>query len=687
MIFDTQSYSPNWIENFPIGPLSDDRAESLRHRFLTHSSHGSLKAREGSWRFDPGLGVDIEEESMLLLHRGFEFTFSNGQTYKLLHLAPGLVIGKIPARARPELFAADRAVEHQGDLQILRFDQDVVGLLQQPVGDSIFFVLGIQSGTTDALAARLKENAVQAEHLETLLTPEFKKRSQWLDRLPTEFHHSLTGIAIERLLDVLEPARGPFTGPWIRDDALETGGMSMELCCAVIPALSLFRPDLVPELIQTLVSLPTSGTGGWNAVYSVDSSSDTSTAPALPTIAHHLLRLPALKASTDLQRSFLDRCRAHLEGFLPEKDALPVWPDPDRAFTPEITDPTELIQFDLAALLVLEMETCASADPGSNVLFRSERDQLTHRIWKDFWSEKRKRLLDKTVQEEWAGRVSVASLIPLLWKNPDKEKIRQLRQCLHAPEDLRDFNGIRQWQPKKDDPIPPPVRMGTQHLFLPLLSTLPAESSAVLSADWHRAVEGDPSFSNPSTAALFIRLIPYAHKINPNLERYPAWVRTLEKHRSVLLGTAAAILLLLPAGFGIYFATRPDFNHAEERLESGFAETLYTIGNLEESKAAYTRLIELSRAESRRNQYYFQRGNIHYRNGDYSAALDDYIQAIELDPDAYLYKARWNVAQAYAKLGRNQEAVAAMNEFIREYGEEAPAYRARGQNAIALWQP
>jgi hypothetical protein len=33
-----------------------------------------------------------------------------------------------------------------------------------------------------------------------------------------------------------------------------------------------------------------------------------------------------------------------------------------------------------------------------------------------------------------------------------------------------------------------------------------------------------------------------------------------------------------------------------------------------------------------------------------------------------------------------REAVAALNEFIREYGEELPAYRERAENAIALWQ-
>jgi hypothetical protein len=686
LIFDTHSYSPYWIENFPLGPLSDDRAESPRHRFQTHGTHGSLKAREGSWRFEPGLGVDIEEESMLLLNCGFRFTFANGQTYDLLHLAPGLVIGKIPARARPELFAADQTVEQLGDVQILSFDQDVVGLWQKTIGETHFFVLGIQAGSAESLVARFEEFAPQAEKVETHFEPEFEKRSRWMDRLPTEFHHPRAGVAIERLLDVLEPARGPFTGLWIRDDALESIGMSMELCCAVIPALSLFRPELVPELIQTLASLPASDTGGWHAVYSIDSTPEASTSPALPTIAHHLLRLPILKGSPDLQRSLLDRCRAHIESFLPEKDALPVWPNPASAFTPEITDPTELVQFDLSALLVLEMESCASADSGSNALFRTERDQLTHRIWTGFWSEKRKRLLDKTVQEQWASRVSVATLIPLLWKVEDKEKTRHLKQCLHATDELRDFNGIRQWQPIKDDPIPPPVRMSTQHLFLPLLSTLPAESAAVLSADWHRALEQDPSFGDPSTAALFTRLIPSSLKINPNLERYPAWVRTLEKHRAALLGTAAAILLLIPAGFGIYFATRPDFNYADERLESGFAETLYTIGNFEKAEAAYTRLIELSRSESRQNLYYFQRGNVHYKTGDHQAALDDYIRAIELDPDAYLYKARWNVAQAHAQLGQMREAVAALNEFIREYGEELPAYRERAENAIALWQ-
>ncbi|MEX2606609.1 MAG: hypothetical protein WD708_04625, partial [Kiritimatiellia bacterium] len=340
MIFDTHSYSPHWFENFPLGPLSGDRAEILRHRFQTHSTHGSLKPREGSWRFEPGLGVDIEEESILLLHCGFQFTFNNGQTYDLLHLAPGLVIGKIPARARPELFAADRTAERHGDVQILSFEGDVVGLRQQTVGDTLYFVLGIQSGTPESLVARLEEHAEHAGNPEKLLLPEFEKRTRWMERLPTEYHDPRTGIAIERLLDVIEPPASPFTGPWIRDDALETqgettgeitgetGGMSMELCCAVIPALSLFTPELVPELIQTLVTLPRSEPGGWHAVYRVDSTPVSSTAPALPVIAHHLLRLPVLKANPDLQRNLRERCQAHLEGFLPEKDDLPVWPDP-----------------------------------------------------------------------------------------------------------------------------------------------------------------------------------------------------------------------------------------------------------------------------------------------------------------------------------------------------------------------
>jgi hypothetical protein len=687
LIFDPHSYSGQWIENFPLSPLSNIRATDPRHRFQTHSTHGSLKAREGAWRFDPGLGVEVDVQSILLLNCGFRLTFINGQTYDLLQPTPGLVVGKVPARARPELFAADQSVEQHGEVQILEFDRDKVGLWQKTESDSRFFVLGIQSGSHESLVSWLTDHAGEADQMEARWSAEFEKRSRWCGRLPTEFNHAHTGLAFERLLDVIETARGVFSGPWIRDDSLEQPGMTLQHCCAVLPALSLFHPDIVPDLLQTILHLPTSESGGWQAAYTADSVEEPSPAPALPGIAHGLLRLPQLKSFPDIQRALLTRCQLHLKTFLPERDSLPVWPNAENALTPEITDPEELTQFDLAALLVLEMEACSRIAGGSDSLFQSEQSNLTKQIWSRFWSEKRKRLLDRTVSGDWAARVSVATLIPLLWREADKDKIKHLRQCLHDTAELRDSIGIRQWQPMRDDPIPPPVRVRIQHLFLPLLSSLPAESAAILSADWHRLLGQDPTFNDIEIAALFIRLIPYSERINPKLERYPAWVRTLEKHRSAVLNTAAAILLLVPAGFGIYFATRPDFNQADEHLESGFAETLYTMGNLEEADAAYTRLIELSRSQSRRNQYYLNRGNTRYKTGDYQAALEDYEQAIDLDPDAYLYKARWNVAQAHARLGQNREAVEAMRKFILEYGEELPAYQTRAENAITLWQP
>lgn len=687
MIFEEQSYSPVWTGNFPLAPVTDSSAEVLLPEIYTHNILGGIQPAGESWRFEPGLGADVELSHLLLLSCGFKLTFANDQVYELLLAEPGLIMGRLPARANPELFSAHQQTEGDEEFACLNDGTRQVGLRIQRQGLEHYFVLGIHEGSTEE--CREKLSALLAglpEKMEGLWKSQLNLRTQWCDRIPEVQNEKNPGLAFERLQSLLQPARGIFTGPWIRDPAQKAPGLSLRLSCSVIPAFAVFQPEQVPGLLKTLADLPSMEGGAWAETYTPDGI-QAEAGPALPCVASMLNTLPQTPETDTVLSSIIGRCKQQVAYFQkgPVANTLPQWPHPETAFTPEVTDPEVLLQFDLAALLVTEIESIQKHG-GESDYQESERKQFVSSIWSEFHSGKRKRLLDKTIEGEFASRVTAGSLIPLLWNRLSKAEFSSLRQALQNPEELKAPEGIRQWQPKKEDSVPAPVQLFTQHLFLPLLEKLSGEAAALLSADWHRSLENDSGFSQPETAALLVRLIPFANRVNPHLERYPAWVRSMEKHRKSIVTVAAVILFLIPASFGIYFTVRSDYNRSDELLQSGQATTLMTMGNLQEAEEVYTRLILNSRTDTQHDQYYFNRGNLRFKQGEFEKALEDYQQAIELDPIGNLYKARWNLGQTLARLDRNEEAIRTLQEFIDEYGEELPTYKTNAENAISLWQ-
>ena len=687
LIFDADTYSPLWITNFFLTPVTNPDKTARYPQFKTHSTLGCLSDGDARWRLEPGLGGDFEISETLLLHGGFRLTFPNDQVYELLHVEPGLLIGRLPARAKPELFAMDQSTEQEEGCAFLTFDGYQIGLHTRQQNGECHLVLAVLAEDRAACKQRLqdwapKTGASLQSHWKSLI----EAREAWCSALPDGFYTENPGVGFERLQALIEEPVDGFNGPWIRHPTDNAPHMSLALALQVIPAIAITQPRLAANLVNTLLDLPRLENGGWAENYHPEAGIDPAGGPAQPRIAAMLAGLPPEAIKQIDRPRLLAALKAHIESFLAETSTtLPQWPVPDSAFTPEVTDPDALVQFDLAAMLVLEIEAYQKLG-GEAPRIDAAHKQLKDIVLQQFWSEKPKRFLDKTLEGEFAGRVTAGALIPLLWENLDKAPAQALSQCLRANDELRSPQGIRQWQEKKQDPLPPPLRLSTQHLLLPLLGKLPGESAALLSADWHRLLEADPTFSDPGTAALWARLIPYASRVNPHLERYPAWVRSLEKHRKVLVTLVAAILLLIPAGFGIYFAVRSDYNLSDELLEAGHAQTLVTMGNLEQAEEVYTRLLTYSRKGGRQNQYFLNRGGLRFKQENYEGALGDYRQSIALDAPGNLYKARWNLGQTYARLGQYDQAIEAMQAFIDEYGEELPSYQRLAENAISLWQ-
>ena len=64
---------------------------------------------------------------------------------------------------------------------------------------------------------------------------------------------------------------------------------------------------------------------------------------------------------------------------------------------------------------------------------------------------------------------------------------------------------------------------------------------------------------------------------------------------------------------------------------------------------------------------FYNRGNVYYAKGDYTAAIADFSQALRLNPK--LPYARMNRGNAYSNLGKFDEALADLDEAVRQQPE------------------
>lgn len=152
--------------------------------------------------------------------------------------------------------------------------------------------------------------------------------------------------------------------------------------------------------------------------------------------------------------------------------------------------------------------------------------------------------------------------------------------------------------------------------------------------------------------------------------------------RLLLIGVAVMVI----ATFALIWsqANPYEYNATQETLHAGTASTLLNLGNLTDAEQVYTDLLKRSRSEAQFGTYHFQRGNIRFRLERYEEAIEDFQQVGVHDPDGYIYQARWNLAQAYIRMGKKEQATKELVAFQEEYGEELPQFNTRVDMALQL---
>ena len=77
-------------------------------------------------------------------------------------------------------------------------------------------------------------------------------------------------------------------------------------------------------------------------------------------------------------------------------------------------------------------------------------------------------------------------------------------------------------------------------------------------------------------------------------------------------------------------------------------------------------------AQSREVVFYHNRGEGHFKEGKYQEALEDFRQALRLDPN--FMASRFLLGDTYSALGQFEEAVRVYSQLIRDYPKLPPPY-------------
>ncbi|MCC5844905.1 MAG: tetratricopeptide repeat protein [Verrucomicrobia bacterium] len=703
MATDLQHYSDTWHQDLPLVAHRPGRdpEHALAASFQTARTLGGITGASpgGSWSFEPGLPPGYDLQTLHLLNCGYRLVSADEVDLLFFQVRPGVFLGNFPVSAVPELFCTRQTVTEEGPRSTLQLGEHTIELTQDVRENRRWVRLTVQIG--DPHKGDPADAAPEPEtDLRALWTDLWKQRMLWLTRMKAEERPVLFDLALEVLESGLHPPAGTFPAESLSEPGVTPPGLNLLDLPGLLPALTRMEPESAGALLETLCHIAPFPNGALPAFAPLNGAEAETAVPAWPALAIAVRTARKGDAPLPLPSALLPRLESHIRAWIELTDGkgpLPVWPDADTAFTPEIVD-EDVDLCDLAALLIAEIDAYRDLSKNSSA-FKEVRERWRAHLLEHHWSAPRAVFLDRTRDGALTKRMTLGGLLPLLWHDLPEEHQRGLYRALSQSKGLRGDKGLLQWEPREDDPAPAPVRTLSQHLFMrPLLLDAPVDIRTQMGLSWARALDdhvktgrgfplewdGDSRGWHPLTAAFCLRFAPLHAKEDLELGRYPGWVRFLERQRGSIIGTAATLAIVIPITLGLFFALRPHYSVQQEQSFSGHGETMIALGRYAEAEEVYTELINRTRRPTFHLTYFAQRGNVRARQNKLAAAREDLLRAVELDQDLILPTAHWNLAQVHWRLGDLDAARDALEEFIDIFEEGYPDMGRRARNALAL---
>ncbi len=404
--------------------------------------------------------------------------------------------------------------------------------------------------------------------------------------------------------------------------------------------------------------------------------------------------------------AFVEEMRPRLVRYLewafrrydPQGEGRPRWPTAEEALTPETWD-SGLCSADLAALLLAELDALRElgAPPDDMAALRLRAEPMVRAIPSFFWDAAGNTFRDRYADGRFVARRTFSAVAPLIWRDLTAVPAREIALRFQSGIIYNESSiGVPLWEAWPDDPAPPPAPARHQALLLAgaelagrrkigrlLRDRLRAALETVdprrpiAPRDFHGRQPAGAARWSLESAALTVQVLMVCPTVAPEpTGRKARWLHWMENHRMAIAGGLAAALLGVFWGVAFWFQNRKQPPGPSIEALVGLAHNHYKSGDYEAAVQRCRQIVGFwgdRQPPSIRILY----GNALFRTQRYEEAGEQYRQAAadaEVGPIA-----AFNLAQTLIRLGRRQEALAAMDQLAREYAADFPdlAERAR----------
>ena len=683
--------------------------------FRTLAKPGDLAPMDfpAPWSFHAAPPDHMGPPAVILLANGYRLSFPQhpyAGSCTCIMIKPGVMVGRSELGISPSLFCAEREVHRSGNAEWIDLSGHHVLLAKNTSAEGTRFCLA--AGLGDHTPSMNSAEGWLEEDVDALFNREIEQRAPFWNenRVAPPFHRHLW-YAVESLAARIRPPCGAFAFRWSVGEQLE--GMVLDANQTLALALAWRSIDCtVAEDIVCAVLSCQAENGSIPARISADGAV-LSPSPAWPLLAQSAVAAWDVRRNPKFLEYVLPRLYRYLADTISHTDprtcGIHCWQSSAESLIPQAFD-AGLVSPDLMTFLICEIEAffhlCDAAPQFTfdRAALQAEYDRLTRYLLEVLWDNDAKMFRSRYENGTPIERISIASILPLLWSAlPPRHEEPLLRQ-LNSRVQFHTKSGAPLWLKWEDETETPPVPAAHQVLLLEALIRTGARpeleqfsrtlserlahlfnSRAHLPNDLRTSDEvKDPAQPAPKVqlalpSALAVVVAGCFDEHTGPTDAESKKLRWLDRHRAAVIGVAIAILALAVVAGTMALIARRTLPAATLEALAGLARQQCVSRNYDDAILTYQKLWKGTRGSP---AVELLMGNTYYAKGDYLAAERLYRNVLQKNPQSL--SALHNLGLTLFRQNRMSEAAACYEELIQKSGPAHPGIVNRARLALGL---
>lgn len=665
------------------------------------------------WSFHAAFPENMGPPAVVLLANGYRLSFpqeAQAGACTCLLIKQGVMIGQSTLSMSPSLFSVEFEVQKCGDAEWINFPGHYVLLVKTKTARGTRFCLAVGPGdhtvSMDAAEDWMKED------VDACFDKEVAQRATFWDECPVapSFRQHLL-YAVESLVARVRPPCDAFPFRWSNADRIDEMILDASQTLPLALAWRSIDCAVAEDLICSALSCQTEN-GSIPSRISADGTV-LSSVPAWPLFAQSTVAVWSERRNPAFLQYILPRLYGYLADIISHTDpttcGIHCWQSSSESLVPETFD-AGLASPDLTTFLICEIEAffqlCDAAPRFTfdRAALQAEHDRLIKYLMQGLWDDGVKTFHSRYENGNPIERISIASILPLLWSDlPSRYEEPLLRQ-LNSHAQFHTKCGAPLWLKWEDETELPPVPAAHQILVIEALRRSGARQeleqfSRTLSErlanqfNSHGYLPDDlrpaPAAKDPvrtvfktqraTSSALAVILADTIDEHTGSTVMTSKKLRWLDHHRIAVIGTAIAILVLAVGVVTMALITRKTLPIPSAEALAGLAHQQYADGNYDQAISIYQKLWKGTRGSS---TVELLMGNTYFRKGDFQSAETCYRNVLQKNPQSAV--ALYNLGLALFRQNRMKEATVCYEDLVRQFGSLHPGLASRARVALDL---